>query len=388
MRPRHAKKICLDPFRTVGANAIATAFGEVFSALKTRAIDGQENRFVTTDTMRISEVQRLLTATNRANMPFSVLYAKQPGDRLSADEKKALVDFAVVGCDEQRPVSRELPSRSLPNLRRQRMQITGFSPAELTRFRQAVEPVYDRQAASIGTETLEWLNATLAAVRRWAVTRGNGGKHGLLAASLPSGSAGMRITGVTALRVAEFANVLRVQLDADQGLSGFGEALMGAATGEAYPHEWAAPRLVGKHAGRIGALMDSSRTSLGWSGSGVGTRGKSALDIAAEETGGWDISPEELRAALEPFRKIHRSEGDRMDLMVEFASLWPMPIVGRLTGRLAGFDTCSHEDPFRFDIIKVLATYRGTARPECALPRPSSSPLPFASISRAERRAW
>ena len=33
------------------------------------------------------------------------------------------------------------------------------------------------------------------------------------------------------------------------------------------------------------------------------------FDIAAERTGGYDISPAELRAALEPFAKIRRAVG-------------------------------------------------------------------------------
>ncbi len=42
--------IFLDTFKTVGANAIPMAFQEVFAALETKAIDGQENPFVTIDT--------------------------------------------------------------------------------------------------------------------------------------------------------------------------------------------------------------------------------------------------------------------------------------------------------------------------------------------------
>src|SRR5699024_2192223 len=44
------------------------------------------------------------------------------------------------------------------------------------------------------------------------------------------------------------------------------------------------------------------------------------FDLAAERTYGLDISPDELRKALEPFRKIRRAVGDRMDIMVEFHS--------------------------------------------------------------------
>jgi L-alanine-DL-glutamate epimerase-like enolase superfamily enzyme len=81
------------------------------------------------------------------------------------------------------------------------------------------------------------------------------------------------------------------------------------------------------------------------------------FDIAAERTAGWDISPAELDTALEPFRKIRRAVGDRMDIMVEFHSLWSLPMAKKLAARLAEFDTYWHEDPFRLDNIGDLAEY-------------------------------
>ena len=81
------------------------------------------------------------------------------------------------------------------------------------------------------------------------------------------------------------------------------------------------------------------------------------FDIAAERTGGYDISPAELRAALEPFAKIRKAVGDRMDIMVEFHSLWSLPMAKKLAQALAEFDTYWHEDPFRLDNIGDLADY-------------------------------
>jgi L-alanine-DL-glutamate epimerase-like enolase superfamily enzyme len=81
------------------------------------------------------------------------------------------------------------------------------------------------------------------------------------------------------------------------------------------------------------------------------------FDIAAERTGGFDISPAELDAALEPFRRIRRAVGSRMDIMVEFHSLWSLPMAKKLAARLAEFDTYWHEDPFRLDNIGDLADY-------------------------------
>lgn len=81
------------------------------------------------------------------------------------------------------------------------------------------------------------------------------------------------------------------------------------------------------------------------------------FDIAAERSGGWDITAEELRNALEPFRLIRRAVGDRMDIMVEFHSLWSLPMAKKLAERLAEFDTYWHEDPFRLDNVGDIKDY-------------------------------
>jgi galactonate dehydratase len=81
------------------------------------------------------------------------------------------------------------------------------------------------------------------------------------------------------------------------------------------------------------------------------------FDIAAERSGGWDITPEELRTALKPFEHIRETVGDRMDIMVEFHSLWSLPMAKRLARELAPFRTYWHEDPFRLDNIGDLKTY-------------------------------
>jgi tripartite ATP-independent transporter DctP family solute receptor len=158
--------IFLDTFRTAGANAIPMAFGEVFTALETRAIDGQENPFVTIDTSRFHEVQRFLSVTNHAYTPFMVLYSKQLWDRLSADEQGALTACAAQGRDEQRRVSRELSNRSLAALRQRGMQVNEIAPAEMVRMREAVRPVYDRHAEQIGRPVVDRMLAELATLRR------------------------------------------------------------------------------------------------------------------------------------------------------------------------------------------------------------------------------
>ena len=81
------------------------------------------------------------------------------------------------------------------------------------------------------------------------------------------------------------------------------------------------------------------------------------FDIAAERSNGFDISPQELNTALEPFRKIRKAVGDNMEIMVEFHSLWSLPMAKKLAERLAEFDTYWHEDPFRLDNVSDLKDY-------------------------------
>ena len=81
------------------------------------------------------------------------------------------------------------------------------------------------------------------------------------------------------------------------------------------------------------------------------------FDIAAERTNGFDMSPQELNTALEPFRKIRKAVGDKMDIMVEFHSLWSLPMAKKLAERLSEFDTYWHEDPFRLDTVGDIKDY-------------------------------
>ena len=158
--------IFLDTFKTVGANAVPMAFGEVFTALETKAIDGQENPFVTIDTSKFSEVQKYLSVTNHAYTPFLVLYSKQLFDKLSPEEQKALTDCAAIGRDEQRKVSRDLSAKSLENVKKAGMQVNELAPAEIARMREAVKPVYERHAATIGPETVSKMQEALVEVRK------------------------------------------------------------------------------------------------------------------------------------------------------------------------------------------------------------------------------
>ena len=157
--------IFLDSFKSMGANATPMAFGEVFAALETHAIDGQENPLVTIDTSKLYEVQKYLTMTRHAYTPFLVLYSKKLWDQLSAEEQAVLSECATVGRDEERRFSRELNDKSMVNLKKQGMQVSEVSADELAKMREATAAVYQRHEATIGKDTIERLKAELTKIR-------------------------------------------------------------------------------------------------------------------------------------------------------------------------------------------------------------------------------
>jgi len=91
------------------------------------------------------------------------------------------------------------------------------------------------------------------------------------------------------------------------------------------------------------------------------------FDPFAEASDGQYISGPDLQKALEPFRKIRKAVGNRMDIMVEFHSLWRLPAAQRIAQALAEFDTFWHEDPIRMDSLALLKQYAPFSKaPICA----------------------
>ena len=81
------------------------------------------------------------------------------------------------------------------------------------------------------------------------------------------------------------------------------------------------------------------------------------FDPAAQESGGRSISGAQLKRALEPFEKIRRAVGDRMDIMVEFHSLWNLPTAKQIARALEPFAPRWYEDPIRMTSPQALADY-------------------------------
>jgi L-alanine-DL-glutamate epimerase-like enolase superfamily enzyme len=81
------------------------------------------------------------------------------------------------------------------------------------------------------------------------------------------------------------------------------------------------------------------------------------FDAAAEASRGQYISMPDLQKALEPFEKIRVAVGNRMDIMVEFHSMWQLLPAMQIARALTPFQTFWHEDPIKMDSLSSLKRY-------------------------------
>ncbi|MYZ47931.1 TRAP transporter substrate-binding protein [Propylenella binzhouense] len=81
-------------FQSYGANPTPMAFSEVFVALQTGVIDGQENPLAQIASAKFQEVQKYLSMTGHVYTPAYVVVGKNKFGKLDADVQKALEDAA------------------------------------------------------------------------------------------------------------------------------------------------------------------------------------------------------------------------------------------------------------------------------------------------------
>jgi galactonate dehydratase len=91
----------------------------------------------------------------------------------------------------------------------------------------------------------------------------------------------MIVTALETLRTTDHDNLVWLQIETDEGVSGLGETFFSPGAVENYLHETVAPLLLGQDAGSITAINTRLvRHSVGYASSGVEMRAASAVDVA------------------------------------------------------------------------------------------------------------
>ena len=147
-------KVYIDSFNALGANAVPMAFTEVYSALETKTVDGQENPYTNIQNMKFYEVQKYLSLTKHSYSTNMLLVSKKVWDTLSAQEQAVLKECAIQSRDAVRKASREKEDESLAFLKAQGMAVNEISGPEMARIREKTKPIYENAAKAIGPEAM------------------------------------------------------------------------------------------------------------------------------------------------------------------------------------------------------------------------------------------
>lgn len=157
--------VYLDSFKLLGANAVPLPFSELFSALETNTVDGQENPYNTILSSKFYEVQKYLSITNHVYSPWIVTVSKKWWDGLSKDEQKVLRDAAIASRDFERKDTREEAAKALADLKAKGMQINELPPAEAARMRDKLTRVNASIGTTVGMDLWNETQAELAKLR-------------------------------------------------------------------------------------------------------------------------------------------------------------------------------------------------------------------------------
>ena len=158
--------VFLDSFKSLGANAVPLPFSELFSALETKAVDGQENPFNTILSSRFYEIQKYLTVSNHVYSPWIVLVSKKFWDGLSKDEKDVLMKAAKTSRDFERKDTRAEAAKALEDLKAKGMEVTVLRATEAGRMREKLTAINASIAVNVGMDLWKETQDELARMRK------------------------------------------------------------------------------------------------------------------------------------------------------------------------------------------------------------------------------
>ncbi|PND29916.1 TRAP transporter substrate-binding protein [Achromobacter pulmonis] len=159
-------RIYIDTFKALGANPLPLPYPETYTALETKAIDGQESAYLVTKSSGYQEIQKYMTETNHVFLPAVVMASKRFWDRLSKDERAVIQQ----SCDESvtyfRQVSRDQEKKVVGELSAAGMSMNKIDPAEKQRMVQATAAVTEKYKTELGAELVDRTVATINQTRK------------------------------------------------------------------------------------------------------------------------------------------------------------------------------------------------------------------------------
>jgi len=161
-------QVLIEQFNSVGASAVALPFGELYTALQTGVVDGQENALDTIATMKYNEVQDNLLVSGHGANEDVILFNPAWWNSLKPEYQTAIVE----AFEEVRPKVEELKEASqkkaLQTLTEAGMKVREMTDEERAEMRKIMYPaardVYLEQTGEAGRKIVDAYEAQYATV--------------------------------------------------------------------------------------------------------------------------------------------------------------------------------------------------------------------------------
>jgi C4-dicarboxylate-binding protein DctP len=151
-----SSKVLDAQFRALGANPQVMAFSEVYQAMQTGVVDGNENTPSNIYTQKMHEVQKHMTISDHGYIGYAVIVNKKFWDGLPADIRTKLDGAMVEATKYANDIAQEENDKAVAAIKAAgTTTVYTLTPAERETWRKAMSPVYKQMESRVGKETLE-----------------------------------------------------------------------------------------------------------------------------------------------------------------------------------------------------------------------------------------
>ncbi|MCK1737522.1 TRAP transporter substrate-binding protein [Bradyrhizobium sp. 138] len=143
-------------FKALSSLPQVMAFSEVYQALQTGVVDGQENTWSNIYTQKMHEVQKYITETNHGYIGYVVIVNKKFWDDLPADIRDPLTKAMKEATDFSNTQSQKENDDALAEIKKSgKSEIIKLTPEQDAAMRKAMEPVYKDAAGRVGQPLID-----------------------------------------------------------------------------------------------------------------------------------------------------------------------------------------------------------------------------------------
>lgn len=143
-------------FRQLGANPQKLAFSEVYQALQTGVVDGQENTWSNIYSQKFHEVQKTIANTNHGVIDYMVVTNAKWWDGLAPDIRSGLETAMQEATTYANNLAAELNERDRKRIiEANKAKVQELSKDDVAAWRKAMEPVWKKFEGDIGPELIQ-----------------------------------------------------------------------------------------------------------------------------------------------------------------------------------------------------------------------------------------